>query len=467
MTTDSTKSTAGLQSLAIDKGSMRRRGGVGRFVRGAFWPLLAGAAVLFAGAWWLNMASVTEVTTGKVQRVTPLQDFELVTAIGYLVPRTRASVASRVQGRLARVLVDEGDEVAANALLAEIERGEEDADVARAVADLQVAREGVRIAAANLAESEAARASAEATVAERKAAVVAAQATHVERDANLRRAEELFRAGVSTEAALDGAREGRDVARALAEVAARAFESAERRIAEARSRVAVAEAELVSARSRVSAAEATLARAEATRENTFIRAPFAGTILRREAEPGEVVSPANTGASGSKTAVVAMADFRTLEVEVDVYERDIARITAGTLCRIVLDSFPDQPHAGKVRLVRPTADRSKATIKVVAAFDAVPAVARPEMSARVVFVKGGGDLLAMDRVEAPARALTRRGEQDGVFVLTGRKVAFVAVQPGERVGERVVLRGGAGGGEQVVLDPPASLQDGAEVRVKD
>src|SRR5439155_1433893 len=126
----------------------------------------------------------------------------------------------------------------------------------------------------------------------------------------------------------------------------------------AESRAAQGEARVAAARARVEAADAGLRYAQANYENTLIRAPFTGTVLRKEAEVGEVVAP-SVGGGLTRGAVVTMADLSTLEVEVDVNEAYIGRVRSAQPARITLDAYPDTTFRGKVRQVVPTADRHR------------------------------------------------------------------------------------------------------------
>ena len=439
-----------LQQLQFDKGAPARRR-THRWRKPALIVLVICVVAATLAQVLAGRADAGAEQTAKVSRVSALSEFEITTANGYVTPRRRAAVASKIQGRLAAMLTDEGDLVREGQVLAEVEHREEDAMVAQAQAGLSNATSLVTAREALLREAQAGLGTAQATLDERKATRTLAEAWLTERKTTLARTEDLVRGGISNQAQLDAARRDHDVAYAQFVQAETALTTANQAVAQAEAAVTTAQAQLAASRAQIEGSKAEVARAEAIRDNAFIKAPFAGTILRREAEPGEVVSPANTGASGSKTAVVTMADFASLEVEVDVYERDIARVEKDTRCRILLDAYPDQPLAGKVRLVRPTADRSKATIKVVAVFDTVPAFARPEMGARVTFLAPGGEPLAADRIVVDAKALVTQDGREGVFVIEGKEKRFVTVEAGATKDGKVQIKQGLAGGETVLL----------------
>src|SRR5690606_4864100 len=154
---------------------------------------------------------------------------------------------------------------------------------------------------------------------------------------------------------------------------------------DARAAVEIAAARLEAARARVDAARQGLAAAEANLENTNVRAPFSGTVLRRDAEVGEVVAPSVAGGGLTRGAVVTMADLSTLEVQVGVKESYIAGVRDDQPADIILDAYPSDRFPGHVRQVVPTADRQKATVLVRVAIDSGDPRILPEMGARVVF----------------------------------------------------------------------------------
>src|SRR5262249_24764895 len=130
-----------------------------------------------------------------------------------------------------------------------------------------------------------------------------------------------------------------------------------RDLEDAQTRVDAAQAQLNTARAQLKVARANL-------ENTNVRAPFDGTVLRKDAEVGEIVAPSAAGGGLTRTAIVTMADLATLEVEVDVNEAYIAQIHNGQDARVTLDAYPDTSFRGRVRQIVPTADRQKATVLV-------------------------------------------------------------------------------------------------------
>lgn len=223
-------------------------------------------------------------------------------------------------------------------------------------------------------------------------------------------------------------------------------------------------------------AQADVAFAQAQLENTVIRSPFAGVVLKKMAEVGESVAPIPPGVniSTSSGAIVALADLATLEMEADVAEANVARLSAGQPAEVTVEAFPDRRFAAQLRQVIPTADRTKATVQVKVTILEKDPFLKPEMSAKVTFMEPepepsgatAADAPPEQVVVAPRAAIVRRDGEDVVFTVEQGKVGLRRVTTaGERDGQ-VVIRDGLYGGERLVLSPPDDLADGDEVRVQ-
>ena len=335
-----------------------------------------------------------------------------LTANGYVVPRTQASVSSKVPGRLAFLGVEEGDVVRAGQVLARLEAAE-----------------------------------IEAAIHEAEAGVLSAQATRLEAEARLAQARrELQRS------------------RSLAEREL----AAQQTVQDAETAEAAAAAQLGAAAARVAAARAGLAAAHAQLENTRVRAPFDGTVLRKDAELGEVVAPSIAGGGLTRGAVVTMADLSALDVEADVNEAYIAQIRRGQPAEIVLDAYPGERFPGHVRQVVPTADRQRATVLVRVAVDTADPRILSEMAARVVFLERAAEpaAVAPARLFVPDSLVHNLGGRDVVWVVAEGRARQRAVEAGPVTAGQRELRRGLLGGELLIVDLPAGLRDGAAVRVR-
>jgi HlyD family secretion protein len=357
--------------------------------------LLLGSVVVFAGRGGAAPVQVVVAAATGGSGSGPAGSTS-VTANGYVVARTRASVSSKVAGRLAFLGVSEGSVVRKGDIIARLEN-----------ADYRAAVEQAR------------------------AAVASAQAD-------------------SIEAAADRDQLEREAQRLRTIHAQNRELVAQQDVDQAESRAAQGAARSQAAVARVDAALAGLRFAEANFDNTEIRAPFSGTVLRKEAEVGEVVAP-SVGGGLTRGAVVTMADLGTLEVEVDVNEAYIARIKHNQPARIILDAYPDTGFRGLVRQVVPTADRQRATVQVkVGILDRDPSIL-PEMGARVDFLETDtartATVSAPPRIRVPAAAVRDDNGQPVVWLVRQGRLERRAVDAGPVSGGFREIRSGLAGGE--------------------
>ena len=388
-------SKADLSSLRIDRTPAPGRGGVQPAVLAVVVALIVIVAGFFGlrasrGAGSVAVTLTTAEATGGGSASSAG-----ISANGYVVARTKASVSSKILGRLAWTNVTEGSYVRTGQVIARLES----------------------------ADYEAALTSAQATLAQ-----LEAQSVQARRE--LKRAQALRAQNLLSDADLENAQTKLDVTVAQASAAG---------------------------------AQAGLARANF--ENTRVRAPFTGTVLRRDAEVGEIVAPSSAGGGLTRTAIVTMADLSTLEVEVDVNEAYIAQVQNAQPARITLDAYPDTSFTGRVRQVVPTADRQKATVLVkVSIIDHDPRIL-PEMGAKVVFEPRGAAVQASPRrVFVPQAALGAVAGRPVVWVVEDGKVRQQWVEVGPQRGDRIEVRQGLSGGESLVLSAPAGLKNGSKVK---
>ena len=234
----------------------------------------------------------------------------------------------------------------------------------------------------------------------------------------------------------------------------------------AASRVKIAEAQLAQS-------SADLAFAEAQLQNTVIRAPFGGVVVKKMAEVGESVAPIPPGVniSTSSGAIVALADLATLEVEADVAEANVAKVGSGQPAEVTVEAIPDRRYKAVLRQVIPTADRTKATVMVKVTILDKDKDLKPEMSAKVTFLepekKEKPDAAAAQPVVLVPRSAvaTRDGKPTVFLVREGKAQARAVVLGTERQGQ-VIVQDGLAGGETIVAKPGDELKDGSPVRVK-
>jgi len=387
--------TPNLSSLRIDRDDPPPRPNRGRWVRIAIVVLAMVVGGFLALRWSSGRARVVRIGSATATGGGTMSA-EGITANGYVVARTKASVSAKIPGRLEYLGVSEGSRVRRNEVIARIES----ADYAAQLANVHA-----------------------------QAAQVAAQLAQAKRE--LQRAEALRSDGLNSTVDLENAQTNAEVF----------------------------DAQFKSMKAQEQLAEVNL-------ENTRVRAPFDGTVLRKDAEVGEIVAPSSAGGGLTRTAIVTMADLGTLEVEVDVNEAYIALVRNGQPSRITLDAYPDTSFRGAVRQVVPTADRQKATVLVkVAILDRDPRIL-PEMGAKVVFLREANapSAAAPRRVTVPKDAVAQREGHSVVWVVTDGVVHATPVELGPEREDATEIRSGLQGGESIVLSPPADLKDGAHVR---
>jgi RND family efflux transporter MFP subunit len=200
-------------------------------------------------------------------------------------------------------------------------------------------------------------------------------------------------------------------------------------------------------------------------DNTIVRAPFAGVVIAKAAQPGEIVSPLSAGGGFTRTGIGTVVDMESLEVEVEVGEAYIGRVKPGMPTQTVLNAYQDWKIPGRVIAIIPAADRGKATVKVRVALDAKgdPRIV-PDMGARVSFLdETPAPAQRKPGVLVPASAITARGGQNVAFVVQDGKAVQRALTLGRTMGDDREVLAGLSGGEQVVLDPPPTLATGVRV----
>ncbi|MDI6765312.1 MAG: efflux RND transporter periplasmic adaptor subunit [Bacteroidota bacterium] len=273
----------------------------------------------------------------------------------------------------------------------------------------------------------------EAALAQAKAELEVANADKIDAEQSLERAQKLFEPQLISQAEYDGVKARYDRVAAI----------------------------IASRKAAVKAAEVQL-------ENTLIRAPFDGTILTKNADVGEVVAPFSAGAS-SRVAVVTLADMRSLQVEADVSESNIERIDTQQPCEIILDAYPDKRYRGFVDKIIPTADRAKATVLTKIRFADIDHRVLPEMSAKVHFLKKQStDSIDVKLILAVEReAITKRKNEEVVFLLDKRIVHEIPVTLGNTYGKMIEIKSGLSHGDKIILRPSYKLQSGTSVKVKD
>ena len=218
----------------------------------------------------------------------------------------------------------------------------------------------------------------------------------------------------------------------------------------------------------IDVAKAVVGGAEVALENTLIRAPFDGTVLTKNADVGEMVAPMAASVS-SRSAVVTMADMTSLQVEADVSESNIERITANQPCEITLDAYPDARYQGYVAKIVPTADRAKATVMVKVGFRSYDARVLPEMSAKVLFLTKTSDSpkeSVRSILTIPLNAVATRAGGRVVYVIRDNRAVEVPVTVGKEFGSQTEITQGLSAGDRVIAAVTEHITNGTPVKVQ-
>jgi RND family efflux transporter MFP subunit len=406
-----------LGSLRIHDGQ-RSKSGTSKRVLYAAIPVLLFAGIVAAAFAFRNQKAVVEVAAAS--RADGAGPQTALNASGYITPRRRATIAAKITGRVTGVFFDEGTRVKEGQLLATLD----DADVKRSLDSAKADRDASQAAIADY------------EVQLRNARIL------------LRRAEQLQQAGVQTQEALDNATTAVDSLKA----------------------------KIVLARQQVAASEARIGVALQAVDNCTIRAPFAGIVVSKDAQVGEMVSPISAGGGFTRTGIATIVDMHSNEIEVDVNESYIAKVAAGQEVTATLDAHPDKPFPAKVRTIIPTADRQKATVKVRIT---IPNLEKydfilPDMGVKVAFLENE-KAVAKDKGKdkgpeavafIPKSAVRSEAGSSFVFLFHDGKVERRAVKLGTERGTDVAVLAGVSPGDSLVVKGPESLHDGDKVEIR-
>ena len=376
--------------------------------------MLVLVAAIAGGAWyWLTRERPIEVEVAAVTERAAGAQASVLNASGYVTARRRATVSSKVTGKVIEVNVEEGMGVREGQVLARL-------DDSTLQATLRLYRAQLEAAKRQIPESE----------------VRLAQARVM-----LRRQEELRKEGLNTPNDIDNAK------------------------AEVDSLIA----RIASAQEQVNVAESQIAMQQTAIEDTIIRAPFTGVAISKDAQAGEMVSPVSAGGGFTRTGISTIVDMKSLEIEVDVNESYINRVRPGQPVSATLDAYPDWQIPANVITLVPTADRQKATVLVRIGFQKLDPRILPDMGVKVTFLReaDSSDVpVAQSVTLVPQAAVRKDGDSSFVFVVRQGTVERRAVKTAGTDGDRLEVVAGLKGGDRVVISPPPDLSEGMLIREK-
>ena len=439
-----------LKSLRIDRS--RKSPGTPRWaarwiVAGIVLLVLLGIANLVWGR--INAAAEVELVRVEASRGGPADagGTVILNATGYIVAAHKIQVASKVLGRVAWIGVDKGDKVREGQVIVRLEDDEYRAQLTQAKGQLASLQ-------ARLEEAE--NGSRPEEVARAKADVAQAQAEVANAKVTLERTRKLVSEGVMAKQALDDAQARYDSAIARERSLERTYELA---------RLGPRREVIEALRGQVEQARGMVAFATTQHANTVIRAPVTGTILERAVEKGEFVTTSFVGERGAKGYVVSLADLNDLRVELDINQNDFAKLEPRQRGTISVDAFPDRRYQGVIEEISPEANRQKATVQVKVRVVQPDEYLRPEMNASVAFLAGektSAAVAATPQVTVPQTAV----REGAVFVFLNGKAVRRAVKVTGSTSQGLRIEQGLNGGEDLIVNPPAGLKDGDNVKRK-
>lgn len=411
--------------------------------------VLAGAARFVYGR--LNAATDVEVyrvKSASTASATPTGSV-ILNATGYIVAHHKIAVASKVVGRVQWIGVEKGDKVREGQVIVRLEDDEYRAQLQQAQGQLAALEARLKEALAGSRPEEIATA---------KANVEQAKADLANAEVTFKRTQQLVTEGVLSRQALDDAQARRDAQAARVESLARTYD-----LVAAGPREEFKEslrAQIVEAKGRVAFFETQLA-------NTVIRAPITGTILERNVEKGEFVTTGFVGDKGAKGYVVSLADLNDLQVELDINQNDFARLGPRQKGIVTTDAFPDRKYDGFIEEISPEANRQKATVQVKVKITKPDDYLRPDMNASVAFISDEPAERATVSPGKPVVYIPSAAVRDGaVMVVVGDRAIRRTVRVSGSTAQGLRVEEGLIGGEDVILNAPSDLKEGARVRIK-
>lgn len=393
-----------LDQLRIDRTN-------GEEPRSRAWVVFVVLTLLVAVAglgWRFAPGRVQAVSTLAVKETEMSGPRTVLNASGYVVARREATVSSKITGKVVEVLIEEGMKVEAGQILARLD----DVNVKTSLQLAQAQLDSVRSA---LGET----------------TVLLAQA---KREAG--RVQRLATEKIASSSELD----------------------------QVQSQEASLRARLERLKAEVAVSEREVAVWQQQMEDTLIRAPFAGVVTVKNAQPGEMISPVSAGGGFTRTGICTLVDMTSLEIEVDVNESYINRVTAGQPVEASLDAYPDWHIPAKVIAVIPTADRQKSTVRVRIGFEKLDPRILPQMSIKVAFQAGAENTAGQKAMLVPRQAVQKLGAKDTVLLVRQGKAERVTVVSGGVKGDELLVTFGLAAGDRIIMPIPKNLKDGALVK---
>jgi len=398
-------STTDLSTLKIDRDGRKSSS------KKPLYFIIAAIILAIAGYFLFSDSSVKVKTLTITASSLSGQD-AILTGQGYVVAQVKAAISSKATGRLEALYVIEGDKVQSGNVIGRIESNDVQAFLSQQKAQMEVI----------------------------KASLANAQAEYDDANAAYLRQKALIGGGAGTQAELDIAQ----------------------------FRWQRAQAQIRSAQAQMKAQESAIRAAQVQVENTIIRAPFDGTVLTKNANVGEVIT-ALGAAAGARGAVVTLADMSSLEVEADVSESSLSKISQDQPVEISVSAIAEKKYAGIVSKIIPTADRGKGTVKVKIRFTDLDERVLPEMAAKVNFLR-------VESEKGPKEAPKILIPKTAVLNVNGNMIAFivgpgstakeVTIKTGKTFGDYYEVISGLSSGTSLIISGMEQLKNGSSIALE-
>lgn len=370
---------------------------------------------IFAVAWFFlaNNAAEVEVVSVDYQKISGFENASVLDASGYVIARRKSTVSAKVTARIVEVLIEEGDYVTSGQLLARL-------DPSTFSRQLELSKHQLE----------------------------ASQAQTVQVDVRLREAQSaLLRTQKLAKNEL---------------VSEAEYERATANVADY-------EAQLQVLRSQIKVAQSNVALQQQNMQDLEVTAPFSGVVISKDAQPGEMVSPTSAGGGFTRTGIATIVDMDSREIEVDVNESFIQRVSENQPTLAILDAYPDWSIPSHVISIVPTADRQKATVKVRIGFEELDKRVLPDMAVKVRFLNAESTVEKVHespRLALPRSAVFSENNVQYVWRIKQQKLERVAVSTAAAGDSKIYILSGIQAGDRVVKTPTLSLQEGKKVRIK-
>ncbi len=376
-----------------------------------WWWLIALVVIAAGVASWMFLKpdAAFEVRTVAAREISSQAANTVLNASGYVTARRQATVSSKFTGKVVDVLIEEGMEVQKDQVLARLDDSNLGTSYALAEAQLHSSESSLKETQALLTEARS----------------------------NYERTLSLVERGLSSGAEIDRAR-------ALSDSLA---------------------AQLGHKQAEVKVAEKQLDVYKQQLDDAVIRAPFAGVVVAKNAQPGEMISPISAGGGFTRTGIGTIVDMSSLEIEIDVNEAYINRVNPGQQVVATLDAYPDWAIPAHVIAIIPTADRQKATVEVRVGFDELDPRILPDMGVKVAFQESDGSVANSSAgVLVPQSAVSESGGKQYVLLVADNLVERRAISTAGERGKDILVTAGLAGGEKVIINAPAGLKTGDRVK---